>query len=798
METPVQPPRVPMPDAPADPEPDPAPSDSAGVARLVRLAQVWHLIALHHPAVAVRGAPLDSAFIRAVTLVRRAQDPALLQVAYARFLAVLDDPLTRVETAVETTPDAGVVSAGSAAVGEIAVERTADSILVIKMPTATRYSSRAEVALREALASAPARVILDLRTSVASASAAGASTATSASADPDSLDAFVAKMELGERLASVPFSRSTVRVRRVGGARDVQGTWYYDDSWLGRDGVLVAARASTPRRVMVLANAHTVMPRAVLGLIATGRGTLIAEGALRDDALVPSVLVPVGSGLSVRIRTGEVVHVDGSSGVLADTTVAPAAAGATADAAAGAVAAMDSVPALRAALQFLRSGRGVRASRMPVVRAPAMLPGYYDTDPYPYMGARVLGAARIWSAMRARHAHRDLYDEDIDAAFERVIPKLEAARYAHEYAAALRDFVGVFDDAQVALTGASADSVRGLASAPFRVRWVDGRAIISDIVRDSVTQVLGIEPGLEVVAADGYPMPAWISEHRARVSAPNEWNRLHQLMQLLPYGPEGRMLLRVRDMTGRERQFDVPRRESYVPLLATVERPWQNTSRTLSSGIAYIDVNRLTEQTVGPELERHRGARAWILDLRGGLPDTSAVFAQVLQAVRTRPVAVTARELHRYQSAPCLAVTLREATQQCADEREVRARVSRGDTTSHFSGRLVALLDERTSGAMERLAMALEASTDVTFVGSTTAGSPAETVRVPLPGQLSVGIPAAELRRADGAQWQRVGITPIVDARLTHRAFRSGADDVVERAQQWLVQQLDGSPRRRR
>lgn len=797
METPVQPPRVPMPDAPADPEPDPAPSDSAGVARLVRLAQVWHLIALHHPAVAVRGAPLDSAFIRAVTLVRRAQDPALLQVAYARFLAVLDDPLTRVETAVETTPDAGTVSAGSATVGEIAVERTADSILVIKMPTATRYSSRAEVALREALASAPARVILDLRTSVA-----GASTATSASADPDSLDAFVAKMELGERLASVPFSRSTVRVRRVGGARDVQGTWYYDDSWLGRDGVLVAARASTPRRVMVLANAHTVMPRAVLGLIATGRGTLIAEGALRDDALVPSVLVPVGSGLSVRIRTGEVVHVDGSSGVLADTTVASAVAGATADAAAGAVAsavaAMDSVPALRAALQFLRSGRGVRASRMPVVRAPAMLPGYYDTDPYPYMGARVLGAARIWSAMRARHAHRDLYDEDIDAAFERVIPKLEAARYAHEYAAALRDFVGVFDDAQVALTGASADSVRGLASAPFRVRWVDGRAIISDIVRDSVTQVLGIEPGLEVVAADGYPMPAWISEHRARVSAPNEWNRLHQLMQLLPYGPEGRMLLRVRDMTGRERQFDVPRRESYVPLLATVERPWQNTSRTLSSGIAYIDVNRLTEQTVGPELERHRGARAWILDLRGALPDTSAVFAQVLQAVRTRPVAVTARELHRYQSAPCLAVTLREATQQCADEREVRARVSRGDTASHFSGRLVALLDERTSGAMERLAMALEASTDVTFVGSTTAGSPAETVRVPLPGQLSVGIPAAELRRADGAQWQRVGITPIVDARLTHRAFRSGADDVVERAQQWLVQQLDGTPRRRR
>jgi len=767
IERPIETPRVSMPDAPADPEPDPAASDSAGVARLVQLTHVWHLVSLHHPAVAVRGAPFDSAFIRAVTLVRRAQDPALLQVAYARFLAALNDPLTRVEPLQAAgTADRG--SAADVAAGEISVERTADSILVVTMPTATRYSSRAEVALRDALVSAPARVVLDLRTS-------------GPAADPDSLDAFIARMELGERLATVPFSRSTVRVRRVGGARDVQGTWTYDDSWLGRDGVLVAARSTTPKRVMVIASAGTVLPRAVLGLIATGRGTLIGEGPLRDDALVPSVQVGIGQGLA-----GEVVHVDGSSGVLADTTVALAASGVAAD----------SVPAMRAALQLLRTGRSVRASRMPVVRSPAVLPSYYDTDPYPYMGARVLGAARLWSAMRARHAHRDLYDEDIDIAFERAIPKLEAARYAHEYAAALTGFVSVFDDAQVHLTGASADSVRGVASVPFRVRWVDGRALITDVVRDADTQTLGLEPGLEVTAADGFPLPAWILEHRGRVAAPNDWSRMHQLMQQLPYGPPGRALFRVRDMSGRERQIDVPRRESHV--LATIERPWQASSRALSSGIVYIDVNRLTEQTVGPELAQHRNARAWILDLRGALPDTSAVFARILSAVRARPVAVTARELHRYQSAPCLVASLREATQQCADEREMRARVSRGDTTGHYAGRLVALLDERTSGTMERLAMALEATTDVTFVGSTTAGSPVEPVRLGLPGQLSIGIPAAELRRADGAQWQRVGITPVVEARMTARAFRTGADDVVERAQQWLLQQLDGATRRRR
>ena len=257
------------------------------------------------------------------------------------------------------------------------------------------------------------------------------------------------------------------------------------------------------------------------------------------------------------------------------------------------------------------------------------------------------------------------------------------------------------------------------------------------------------------------------------------------------------MLLRLRDANNRERQVTVTRRERFVPLLPTVERPQQAASLTLPNGIAYLDVDRLTYQTVDAAIAQHRAARAWIIDLRGELADSSLVGAHLLAAVRARDVAVVARELHRYQSAPCLAESLREATQQCPDERESRARVSRGDTVGHYAGRLVALVDERTSGAMERLALALEATTDITFIGASTAGSPTEGVPVPLPGRLAVQVPAAELRRTDGSAWQRVGISPVVDARLTVRLVRSGADDVIDRAQQWLVQQLDTTRRRR-
>ena len=155
-EAPPPPVRLSLPPAPADPEPDAAASDSAAVTRLMRLSYVWHLLSLHHPAAAVRGVPLDSAFIRAVTLVRRATDAPALEVAYRRFLAVLNDPLTTVE---RDTEDPAVAPDGMTA--SIAAERTSDSILVLTIPTSSRYRDGSEASLRASLTDVPAKVVLD-------------------------------------------------------------------------------------------------------------------------------------------------------------------------------------------------------------------------------------------------------------------------------------------------------------------------------------------------------------------------------------------------------------------------------------------------------------------------------------------------------------------------------------------------------------------------------------------------------------------------------------------------------------
>ena len=761
------------------PEPDPAPSDSAGVARLRTLMQVWHLVSLYHPAVIERGAPWDSAFIRAATVVRSANDAQQLAVAYRRLLSVLQDPLTRVELA-----DAvGVPGAREnfAVVGE----RTRDSVLIVRVPLGSAqralFTDSAAAMVHRLLATAPARVVLDVRGSGVTTSAATGAVLDSLAAV---VDAFVANAGLVTQLNSALTTSSIERMHRVGGARAMNGEWHPDDAWTVRTGRPVFAGAAQPRRVMVLANRATVLPRALLSLVATGRATLIAEEGVDDTPLVSSVVLPIADRVMVRLRTGELVHADGSTGLIADT-VLPRAAQAS-----------DSAPVLRAALSLLRTNRVVRASRVPARRLPAVLPGYYDSDPYPFMGARLLAAARLWSAIRVRHVHRDLYDEDMDALLQRTISRLEAARAATEYAAALMPMVSALDDTPSNLRGRSADSVRGPASVPFRVRWIEDRAIITDVIRDSVTKALGIETGMEVTAADGYPMPAWIIDHRTAVSAPNTWSRMRLLMPQLALGPSGGALFRLRDMMNRERQLDIPRSVAYVAPLVLAERPTMSAVRSLPGNIVYFDVERLPADSTTAILTRARNARGWIVDLRGTLGTGQA--DALLAAVRSVPEAVTAREVRRYESEPCAMPALREARALCAVTRETRSRVSRGDTAGHYAGRIVVLIDERTAGDMERLAIALDAVARVTFIGASSAGAPGEVMNVELPGLLNVTIPIVEMRRADDAQLQRVGITPSVEARLTVRGVRSGFDDVIERAQQWLVQQLDPPTRRRR
>ena len=750
---------------PPDVEPNPIASDSTGVARLVRLAEVWHTIALHHPWVATRGVPWDSALIIAAPRVRAATDDASLARAYRRFLGVLGDPVTRIENAVIPEPVAIAVES----------ERTGDSIVVVRIAPSAPLDASDSILVASATARLPTRVLLDLRGTPIRNSAAGATR----------IDAFLVRTGLAHQLVPGTVSAPPERVRRIGVLTAVDprdASREFQDGWQQPAERVYLGHAPDTRRIVILADSGTALPGVVLALLDAGVASLVADGEFQDASPVQRVRVPLSTGLVAIIRVGELTNGDGSFDVVPDTIIRR-------------TVSSTNDHAFLAAMTLLRASTPLPLIDRPLQPhvLPAATPVFYDTTAYPFMGARLLAGFRLWSAMRARHAHRDLYDDDLDAVFERVIPRLEAARNAEEYAAGLVELSASLDDAQGSLRGASYDAIVGTAALPFRVRAAEGRVFISDVVGDSVTSSLQLVPGAEILAMDGFPTVAWLSEHRRMAPASNDWTRLRALTRLMSRGRVGDAMVRVRDVNNRERTLTVPRREAYREMAPTVERPSGAPTRTLSEGIGYVDVERLSDTTLDAALTTMAGMRGIVLDLRGRLAIDDT---RLLRRLASKPRAMVGRVVQRSLTAPCFAA-IREAVADCPDARETHPWWRTVDTTAVLGARLVALIDERTQGSMERFALSLEQMSAVTFVGSASAGALSWVTPLSLPGGLTVGIAAQEVRRADGGQVQRLGLNPGVDVRPTARGLRAGDDEVLNRAQQWLQQQLAPTRRRR-
>ena len=233
-----------------------------------------------------------------------------------------------------------------------------------------------------------------------------------------------------------------------------------------------------------------------------------------------------------------------------------------------------------------------------------------------------------------------------------------------------------------------------------------------------------------------------------------------------------------------------------VELSRRVRGPLRYNGKILiiSGRLTSENMDALTDANVDSAMLAVRNARALVLDLRGQLFMNDA---RLLRHLALKPKVAVAQIVQRTLTQPCFA-TIREAVSACTDVRETRTWMRDIDTANVVPGRIVALIDERTMGAMERFALSLEQMNSVTFVGGASAGAASWITPLSLAGRLTVGVATQDLRRIDGGQLQRIGLTPVVDVRPTARGIRAGEDEVVQRAQQWAQQLLDTAARRRR
>src|SRR4029450_13059616 len=95
-------------------------------------------------------------------------------------------------------------------------------------------------------------------------------------------------------------------------------------------------------------------------------------------------------------------------------------------------------------------------------------------------------------------------------------------------------------------------------------------------------------------------------------------------------------------------------------------------------------------------------------------------------------------------------------------------------------GKVVVLINEDAISQAEHTCMMFEAATDVTFIGTPTAGANGDITYMVLPGNLQVSFSGHDVRHADGRQLQRVGIQPTIKVVPTIHGLVAGHDEILE------------------
>jgi C-terminal processing protease CtpA/Prc len=271
-----------------------------------------------------------------------------------------------------------------------------------------------------------------------------------------------------------------------------------------------------------------------------------------------------------------------------------------------------------------------------------------------------------------------------------------------------------------------------------------------------------------VLRVDGEPAAERLARIGEHLSTSTPQSRTDRAALMFMNGPVGSTVtLTLLDGAGRRKRAALVRRREDVTTLYHRERAGEIV-RVLPGGVGYIDLDRLTHDMIEPALERMRGSRAIVFDMRGYPNGTIWAIAPRL-ADTTRVVARIETPLLGHRS-PGPAV---EAVHQVVEPAPPSRR---------YRGRIIMLMDERTVSQAEHTGLHLRAVAGATFVGGRTAGANGEIATIAVPGGMTVGFTGQAVMWPDGRRLQRVGLVPDVEVTPTIAGIRAGRDEVLEAA----------------
>jgi C-terminal processing protease CtpA/Prc len=736
-------------------------SESIRIDRLVALAKLWAAVKYFHPYLAYRdNIDWDGALVKAIPRVNAARNGAEYSAAIEDMLNALGDPVTRVLD----VPAPTSTSSAASLERQPTFQKNADGVLVVAM---TNYSdfqdfvgtSKKLETLKKELPAARA-IVFDLRPAV-----------TPSEADQGWVSYSFSSNGLAAVLTTASFEMPGERRRIHVGYAPQDGSTSGDYSsgfYLQGRPAIKPESAAKDIPAVFLVGPHSDLPDVALGLQASGKGAIVAEGTFSEEVAVSTQTVELPGGVRAQIRLGELVFGDGTGGLEPNLTV-------PASGVKG-----DQNPAMQAALQLANTSKFFPPSHTKLPQRAASLPdNTYADMPFPPAEYRVLAAFRIWAVINYFFPYMEFMGEDWTEVLRQFIPRMEASKDALDYNLTVVEMVTHIHDSHGGALSPVLRKYFGDGSLPVRVRTIEGLPVITGYTDVEAARGAGLEIGDVILKVDGKDASTLIAE-RLKYTAHStpQSGMFYATERSLVRGPkDSTATLTVRGLHNQVREVKVARKAEYMPK-SQGDRTG-DILRVLPGNIGYADLDRLPASQIDEMFEKFKDCPAIIFDDRG-YPQGTAW--QIAPRLTDKMDVVAAMFKRRDPTSPDL------PNGEIASSQDVGTFLQRLPHTnkSRYHGKTVMLVDERTISQAEHTGLFLEAANGTKFIGSPTQGANGDVTNLSVPGGIYVRFSGQGVWHADGRQLQRLGLQPTVKVRPTLSGIRAGKDEVLEVAIEYL------------
>lgn len=416
---------------------------------------------------------------------------------------------------------------------------------------------------------------------------------------------------------------------------------------------------------------------------------------------------------------------------------------------------------------------------------PSARAAHFDPAPFPSTELRILAAYKIWGVLHYFFAYRDLLDEDWDGLFVQFLPRMIAAKDAQTYNLTIAEWLTHAADTFTAPQSATLTQYFGEAPVGLRVRIVEKQVTVIEVLDPEATKA-GVKIGDVIKKVDGETLVDRYKREDVYVPASTPQRLGADVVHRILNGPEdSNAVLTMEDVAGNRKEVTLKRSKQFVSLLNAL--PAAESMKMLRGGVGYVDLRRLKRSEVDAMFEKFRDAPSILFDARGPLAeDTIRAIASRLVAGPDTAAAVVTGPVVSFPDIPQDDVASRSSSY-------FFLQTIPNSSLWTYKGRTVMLVDENTINDSEHAGLFLEAANRTEFVGSPTAGADSVLSRFSVPGGVTISFSGEDIRHANGGKLQRLGLQPSLTVDPTLKGIRTGKDEVVEKALEFVLPKLPTS-----